>query len=95
MLASERLAKVTEALGQLPTQMRRCAQLRIVEDRSYAEISAIIGISINTVKAHLHQAKKTLKDKLSRCEHAELTGPMGSGAQPTAREGAAAGFPSE
>jgi len=95
MLASERLAKVTEALGQLPTQMRRCAQLRIVEDRSYAEISAIIGISINTVKAHLHQAKKTLKDKLSRCEHAELTGPMDSGAQPTAGEGAAAGFPSE
>lgn len=65
ILDQEKLAKVTEALGNLPAQMRRCAHLRIVEDRSYSEIAEIIGISINTVKAHLHQAKKAMKDKLS------------------------------
>ncbi len=64
MLDRERLSKVREALRELPPQMSRCALLRIVEDRTYAEIAAIMSISINTVKAHLYQAKQILKDRL-------------------------------
>lgn len=64
-LDKEKLEKLSEALQQLPQQMRRCAQLRVVHDLSNAEIAALMGISINTVKAHLHQAQKALRTQLS------------------------------
>jgi RNA polymerase sigma-70 factor (ECF subfamily) len=64
-LDKEKLEKLSEALQQLPQQMRRCAQLRVVHDLSYAEIAALMGISVNTVKAHLHQAQKALRTQLS------------------------------
>ncbi len=64
-LEKEKLEKLREALQQLPEQMRRCAQLRVVNDLSYAEIAALMGLSVNTVKAHLHQAQKNLRERLS------------------------------
>lgn len=65
VLEKEKLEKLREALRHLPQQMRRCAQLRVVHDLSYAEIAALMGISVNTVKAHLHQAQKALREQLS------------------------------
>jgi RNA polymerase sigma-70 factor (ECF subfamily) len=65
VLEKEKLEKFREALQQLPQQMRRCAQLRVVHDLSYVEIAALLGISVNTVKAHLHQAQKALRSQLS------------------------------
>ena len=64
LLNSERLAKVVEAVGSLPKQMRRCVQLRVVEDSSYEEIAAVLNISVNTVKVHLHRARHDLAEKL-------------------------------
>jgi len=64
-LDKEKLEKLREALQNLPQQMRRCAQLRVVQDLSYAEIAALMGLSVNTVKAHLHQAQKALRTQLS------------------------------
>lgn len=64
-LEAEKLEKLREALQQLPLQMRRCAQLRVVQELSYVEIAALMGISVNTVKAHLHQAQKALRTRLS------------------------------
>jgi len=64
VLQREQMERLRTALGELPTQMRRCMHLRIVEDCSYEEIASVMGIAVNTVKAHLHQAKKVLKEKL-------------------------------
>jgi len=64
-LEKEKVEKLREALQHLPQQMRRCAQLRVVHELSYAEIAALMGISVNTVKAHLHQAQKNLHAQLS------------------------------
>jgi RNA polymerase sigma-70 factor, ECF subfamily len=64
-LEKEKLEKLREALQHLPQQMRRCAQLRVVHDLSYVEIAALMGVSVNTVKAHLHQAQKALRTQLS------------------------------
>ena len=64
-IEKEKLEKLREALSHLPQQMRHCAQLRVVHDLSYAEIAALMGISVNTVKAHLHQAQKALRTQLS------------------------------
>lgn len=64
-LEKEKLEKLREALQHLPQQMRRCAQLRVGQDLSYAEIAVLMGLSVNTVKAHLHQAQKALRTQLS------------------------------
>jgi RNA polymerase sigma-70 factor (ECF subfamily) len=64
-LDKEKLEKLREALERLPHQMRRCAQLRVVHDLSYLEIASLMGISVNTVKAHLHQAQQALRTHLS------------------------------
>jgi RNA polymerase sigma-70 factor (ECF subfamily) len=64
ILDREKADKLAEALTTLPPQMRRCVQLRVAADSSYEEISVALGISINTVKAHLHKARKSLQEKL-------------------------------
>jgi len=64
-LEKEKLEKLSEALDHLPQQMRRCTQLCVVHQLSYAEVAALMDISVNTVKAHLHQARKALRTKLS------------------------------
>ena len=65
LLEDERLAKLREAMDELPPQMRRCVQLRVYQDLSYREIAAILGVSIDTVKAHLYQARQQLRTKLA------------------------------
>jgi RNA polymerase sigma-70 factor, ECF subfamily len=65
VLDAEKRSRLVDALRLLPLQTRRCVQLRIGEENSYEQISAILGISVNTVKAHLHKARRELKDKLA------------------------------
>jgi RNA polymerase sigma-70 factor (ECF subfamily) len=65
LLDKEKLEHVLAAFRDLPRQMCRCLELRIVGGNSYQEIATIMGISINTVKAHLHKAKKELQQRLS------------------------------
>lgn len=64
-LERERLEKLREAMRHLPQQMNRCVQLRVVHDLSHVEIARLMGISVNTVKAHLHQARNLLRTRLN------------------------------
>lgn len=66
LLDQEKLNRLKAALQELPGQMRRCLELRVANENSYDEIATLMGISINTVKAHLFKARQTLKDKLGR-----------------------------
>ena len=64
VLNNEKLEKVHAAMTQLPEQMRRCVQLRSINDLSYQEIALLLGISTGAVKAHLNQAKGKLREQL-------------------------------
>lgn len=64
LIDNERKAAAYAAIEALPDQMRRCLQLRLAEELSNQEIALAMGISINTVKAHLQQARKVLAEKL-------------------------------
>lgn len=64
ILKREEAEQLRQALKELPPQMRRCVELRLYQDKKYREIAEILDISIDTVKAHLHQAKHQLKSKL-------------------------------
>jgi RNA polymerase sigma-70 factor (ECF subfamily) len=53
-------ATLREALLELPAKMRICCGLRYERGLKYEEIAATMKISIETVKAHLHQGRKRL-----------------------------------
>lgn len=61
-LQTERHQALHRAIHELPEQMRRCTELRIYQDLSYREIAVVMRRSIETVKVHLFQARKKLKE---------------------------------
>jgi RNA polymerase sigma-70 factor, ECF subfamily len=63
-ITREQLEILHHALAELPDQMRQCVRLRLKDDLKYREIAAVMRISIETVKSHLHQAKKRLRPVL-------------------------------
>jgi RNA polymerase sigma-70 factor, ECF subfamily len=64
-LDAEHRRLVGQALHELPDQMRRCAALRYQQDFRYQEIATLLSLSIDTVKSHLHSARRRLKTRLS------------------------------
>jgi RNA polymerase sigma factor (sigma-70 family) len=56
----ELLGILQRSLTVLPEQMRQCVRLRL-KGLQYKEIAEVMRISIETVKSHLHQAKKRLR----------------------------------
>src|SRR6185295_4714673 len=53
------------SIERLPNQMRDIARLRIQNGLSYSEIADFFGISVQTVKAHLFQARRRLQEMTS------------------------------
>jgi len=64
MIKRERSARLRSAFQKLPPQMRTCCVLRYERGMKYQEIATEMKISIETVKAHLHQARKRLIEEL-------------------------------
>jgi RNA polymerase sigma-70 factor (ECF subfamily) len=64
LLEHERSKVLHSAMQELPPQMRRCVELRVTQDMKYREIAVLMNVSIDTVKAHLFQARQLLKKKL-------------------------------
>jgi RNA polymerase sigma-70 factor (ECF subfamily) len=65
MLMEERSKLLREVLEELPPQMRKAVLLRVADDLKYREIAELMDVSIETVKAHLYQARQQLRDRLS------------------------------
>ncbi len=63
-LAEERTQILHEAVEALPPGMRLCAELRLFSDLRYREIAEAMGISINSVRSQLFEARKRLKPVL-------------------------------
>ncbi len=60
LFGKERRERLRAALETLPPKMRQCFRLRFEQGLKYRQIAAVLKISIETVKAHLSQAKKRL-----------------------------------
>jgi RNA polymerase sigma factor (sigma-70 family) len=62
------------ALGHLPFNQRAALVMREVEGRSYEEISAILGVSVNAVETLVFRARRALREQLEgslTCHEAE------------------------
>jgi len=60
----QRQQAMREAILELPEKMRRCLMLRVYQDLSYRDIAVVMRLKIDTVKAHLFQARKRLQERL-------------------------------
>ncbi|MBN1396504.1 MAG: RNA polymerase sigma factor [Bacteroidetes bacterium] len=57
---------IEQAIATLPAQARAVIVLHYIEGYSHSEISGLLGIAIGTSKAHLHAARRLLKEVLGR-----------------------------
>ncbi|HEV2852161.1 MAG TPA: sigma-70 family RNA polymerase sigma factor [Thermoanaerobaculia bacterium] len=64
LLDQERKELLSQAIGGLPAQMRRCVRLRVFQDLDYEEIAEVLRISPSTVKVQLFKARKRLQGEL-------------------------------
>jgi RNA polymerase sigma-70 factor, ECF subfamily len=64
ILDTERSRLLRASIQTLPDQMRKCLVLRAHYDLKYREIAMVMRISIETVKAHLFQARLRIKESL-------------------------------
>jgi len=55
-----------QAIAALPPQARAVVVLHDIEGYSHNEISGLLGIAAGTSKAHLHAARRLLKEELER-----------------------------
>ncbi len=61
---NEKFRQIHAALSRLKTKYQSALTLRYFENKSIKEIAAILDISENTVKTHIHRGLKKLKDYL-------------------------------
>lgn len=50
------------AIGRLPSAMREVVELGVMQDLPYAEVAAILGIPVGTVKSRMFNALRRLKE---------------------------------
>ena len=62
----ERAAAVRAAISELPEDQRSIVLLSECEDRSHAEIAAVLGCTAKAVETRLYRARQTLREKLLR-----------------------------
>ena len=67
---AERDAEVWKAIRALPVRQAQAVALFYVEDRTVAEIAAVLGCSEGTVKTHLYRARQSLSAALGEPEEA-------------------------
>lgn len=63
---SERAAAVREAIASLPEDQRAIVLLSEYEERSHAEIAAVLGCTAKAVETRLYRARQALREKLAR-----------------------------
>lgn len=64
LVATETRERIMEAIDQLPPQCRKVLILCVLEDKSYKEAAAALGISVNTVKSQMSKAFSILRPRL-------------------------------
>ena len=84
LLQKERLASVARLIEELPPRMRQALLLHAAQDLSYAEVACIMGSSVETVRAQIHDARRRLRARSSTAGDAGGSA-AGSGAEPERR----------
>lgn len=73
LLSSEAREAITEALAALPFEQRAAVVFRDVEQLSYEEIAAVVGVSVGTVKSRISRGRDKLRLALEKFQHGGRT----------------------
>ena len=65
-------ARIDAAMDRLPTRLRQAMQLVDIDQLTYDEAAAVLGIPSGTVMSRLHRARRRVRDRLSL--HTDLGG---------------------
>jgi RNA polymerase sigma-70 factor (ECF subfamily) len=72
--AAEVAARVREAVAALPAGQRRAVTLFYLAGLSQREVAAVLGVDVGAVKARLHKARRSLRERLAEfSEEARMT----------------------
>lgn len=72
LLATETYRTLRREVSLLSDIHRRIVVLHYYEGRKQSEIAALLGIPVNTVKWHLHDAKKEIRKGMNRMQGTEV-----------------------
>ncbi|MGH9755012.1 MAG: RNA polymerase sigma factor [Blastocatellia bacterium] len=64
VIGNERRRAVSRAIASLPEKYRAAVVLCDLEEKSYDEISVVLGLPVGTVKSRINRARNLLKEKL-------------------------------
>ena len=64
IVSSETEQRIMKAINELPERYQQAFKLRIFDELSYEEIAEKMGVTKNTVKSNLREAKSGLREKL-------------------------------
>lgn len=64
MISDEQRAAVAKAISSIPEKYRAALILCHMEEKSYEEISEVLGLPVGTVKSRINRARNLLKEKL-------------------------------
>ncbi|HCP08363.1 MAG TPA: RNA polymerase sigma factor SigW [Candidatus Moranbacteria bacterium] len=67
-IRKESIAEVNEAINKLPIKYKQVLLLRYFSDKSYEEISEILGKPVNTVGTLINRAKRKLSEEMIKIE---------------------------
>ena len=68
---AELAGHVERLVGRLPSRLRDPLLLLATGDQGYAEMSALLGVPVGTLKWRVAEARRQLKEKLSRLGYAD------------------------
>ena len=60
----DRLREVEQAIDELPPSCKNVFLMRVVDRKSYKEITRELGISLNTVKTQVSKAYRLIRGKV-------------------------------
>ena len=66
LISDEDSRHLIDAMRALPEQQREVMTLRFLQEFSYAEIAAALGVSVGTVKATIFQARTSLRAAIAK-----------------------------
>ena len=64
LIRAEEMAEVQRVLREIPDRYNLVLTMHYFDGLSYQEIAELTGYPINTIKSHIHRAKRLIKSKL-------------------------------
>lgn len=62
LLNKETMLLLKNTIKELPWKDKRVYSLRFIENKRYEDIASQLGVSVGTVKSHLHRVRKNIKE---------------------------------